>query len=64
MVPTFIVVKANGEIWVTCDLPSAQSIGGTIHKVSAGVAKQKIATVSNATAVVPTNKSGAYSDIG
>jgi hypothetical protein len=54
MSPIFIVVKTNGEVWVTSDLPAAQSIGGVIHKVSPLVAKQKICTATNATAVAST----------
>lgn len=61
--PIFVVVKTNGEIWIANDAPTANAIGGVVHKVSPEIRSQKIATANGATSVTSASKSGAQTDI-
>lgn len=62
MIPIFIVVKSNGDIWVASNEKDAVAVGGTIHKVNGLPATQKIFTATGCTSVTST-KNGLHTDI-
>ena len=61
--PFFVVVKSNGEVWVTSDPTAAASVGGTVHKVTEGIRLQKICTANGTSSVTSTGKNGLQNDI-